>query len=629
MDRSDIRSRFPSLATWRGRDRRGAARGAARCLLGEHVPHDVVLLHAGRRAQSWLIAVYCRVLACDFDGTSAVEGHLAPEVAEALAAARRTGIRTMLVTGRVMEDLERARVDFAMFDAVVAENGAVVWIPARARTIVLGAPPPESFLGRLRGAGIAFHAGRVVIGTWEHHASQILTLVRESGVDLQLVFNRAAVMLLPSGINKAVGVHRALQELHRSARNMIAFGDAENDLPLFHCAEIGVAARGSVPAVAAVADDRLTQPGPLGLSRYVVRLLEKGGRVSTPLRHRVVVGERHDGARAMLPGDDVNVLVSGDPRSGKSWLAGLVAERIIAGGYRACIFDPEGDYGSLSALPGVAVLGQRVSLPAASELPMVLADLDMSVIVSLTKLTQQEKCRYVCAAINALAAERVRSGLPHWILVDEAHYFFRAGENGCGRSLAGVGNVILVTYRPSLLPMEVHDTIGAYLITRTEIDSERYFMESIIGARGPRDVDPARALREVEMPVAGLLTAVEHGAHWTTFGPSTRDAAHVHHGRKYVESNFGDDRAFRFVGVNGSPMLVAHNVREFAAALGTAPIDAIRRHLVAGDFSRWSRDVLGDPDLAAGLDKLERTTAAGADPSRQELIQHVRDRYVL
>jgi hydroxymethylpyrimidine pyrophosphatase-like HAD family hydrolase len=42
--------------------------------------------------------MYCRVIACDFDGTGAVEGHPAPELYAALAAARAQGIVTLLVT---------------------------------------------------------------------------------------------------------------------------------------------------------------------------------------------------------------------------------------------------------------------------------------------------------------------------------------------------------------------------------------------------------------------------------------------------------------------------------------------------------------------------------------------------
>jgi hydroxymethylpyrimidine pyrophosphatase-like HAD family hydrolase len=52
--------------------------------------------------------VYCRVIACDFDGTGATDGHPAPELYAALAAARGHGIVTLLVTGRVLEDVQRA-----------------------------------------------------------------------------------------------------------------------------------------------------------------------------------------------------------------------------------------------------------------------------------------------------------------------------------------------------------------------------------------------------------------------------------------------------------------------------------------------------------------------------------------
>jgi len=46
--------------------------------------------------------------------------------------------------------LRERGLDFSAFDAVVAENGAAVWLPESDRTIVLGAPPSEQFLGRLR-----------------------------------------------------------------------------------------------------------------------------------------------------------------------------------------------------------------------------------------------------------------------------------------------------------------------------------------------------------------------------------------------------------------------------------------------------------------------------------------------
>ena len=201
--------------------------------------------------------MYCRAIACDFDGTGATNGHPAPEVYAALAAARTQGIVTLLVTGRVLDDVQRACEDLSPFDAVVAENSAVIHLCSIGRTILIGDPPPEHFLGELRAQGVPFHTGAVIVGTWEQHAYKLLELIRRFGLDGQLIFNRAALMVLPSGINKAVGIRRALEELGRSERNLIAFGDAENDIPMLTEAEMGVAARGSVPAVLSLADDRI------------------------------------------------------------------------------------------------------------------------------------------------------------------------------------------------------------------------------------------------------------------------------------------------------------------------------------------------------------------------------------
>src|SRR5579885_2811032 len=142
--------------------------------------------------------MYCRVLACDYDGTTAVNGKLVPEVAAALRAARAQGLVTLLVTGRVLPDLHAAQVDWTAFDAVVAENGAIVWLPGRDRTFHLGSPPPAHFLGELRARGVPFHAGAVVLGTADRHAGELLDVVRRLGIDGQLAFNTEALMRLPT-----------------------------------------------------------------------------------------------------------------------------------------------------------------------------------------------------------------------------------------------------------------------------------------------------------------------------------------------------------------------------------------------------------------------------------------------
>jgi hydroxymethylpyrimidine pyrophosphatase-like HAD family hydrolase len=571
--------------------------------------------------------MYCRVLACDFDGTGAANGRLAPEVAAVLGAARSRGYVTLLVTGRVFEDLQAADVDFASFDAVVAENGAIVWLPATNRTIQLGTPPPDEFLAELRARNVAYHAGGVVVGTWDRHADEVLRLIRRFGMASQLVFNREAMMLLPSGVDKAVGAERALEELHRSARNMIAFGDAENDRPLLEAAEVGIAARGSVPSVAAVADDKLSQPGPAGVADYIQAVLDRGGLVATPARQRIVLGVDGSGCPVSIPGSGANVMISGDPRSGKSWLAGLLAERLVERGYRLCVIDPEGDYPPLGQRPRVLTLGTDVPLPDPTALPNVLRDEPISLVLNLAALSQTEKERYVERALPCLDAARDASGVPHWIMVDEAHYFLNERTVRPRSPERRTGSYVFVTYRPSLVASSVHERVEVHLVTQTTVEEERYFLTGLLHARGPRDLPAADALAAIGDGDVGLLLESETGASWRTFTPATRWVAQAHHGRKYADAHLPPDKAFRFLDADG--VRAAQSVAEFCQAIVAVPTASLRHHLLAGDFSRWAADVLGDARLAAAFRKLEHTTRVGAPPSRAELLTHVRGLYAL
>jgi hypothetical protein len=573
--------------------------------------------------------MYCRAIACDYDGTGATDGHLAPEVAEALHAARSAGIVTLLVTGRVLDDLRVALVDFAAFDAVVAENGAVVWLRESDRTIVLGAPPSEQFLGRLRAARAPFHAGAVVVGTWDTHVPELIALVRETGADLQRVFNRTAVMLLPSGINKAVGTLRALDELGRSPRNLVAFGDAENDLPLFALAELAVAARGSIPAVAAAADDRMRLPGPAGVADWVRGLLERGGRLPTPRRRAIELGSADDGTRAVLRPDGGNVLVSGDPRSGKSWVAGLAAEYLMEAGYRLFLFDPESDHAAVGHRPGAIVLGKEIALPRADDLGTVIANAGVSVAVDMASLPYTKKREYIGRALASICAERARSGIPHSIIVDEAHHFFGAGALSSADAAIHTGNILLVTHRPSLIAPHVLESVGAFILTQTTVEQERYFVDALLRARGPRDLDVSTAFRALESPHGGLLSSDDGVPRWQTFVPRPRLSAQTIHTRRYANIVLPAEKGFFFRLPDDGTVATACTLEEFDRALASVPAASLQYHGARGDFSRWARDVVGDIDLAAGLAKLEAISATGAPVKREEFRRHLRARYVV
>src|SRR5207249_5148329 len=71
----------------------------------------------------------CQVLACDYDGTLASDGRIAPETMRALGRVRDSGRRIVLITGRQFDDLLGVCPEIDSFDWVVAENGAVLYEP--------------------------------------------------------------------------------------------------------------------------------------------------------------------------------------------------------------------------------------------------------------------------------------------------------------------------------------------------------------------------------------------------------------------------------------------------------------------------------------------------------------------
>src|SRR5918998_1978953 len=105
-----------------------------------------------------------RALACDYDGTLAADGRVAPETVAALERLRASGRQLLLVTGRELDDLLAAFPQVSLCDGVVAENGALLYRPARQETTVLSAPPPEAFVHTLRARGVApLSTGQVIV----------------------------------------------------------------------------------------------------------------------------------------------------------------------------------------------------------------------------------------------------------------------------------------------------------------------------------------------------------------------------------------------------------------------------------------------------------------------------------
>ena len=155
-----------------------------------------------------------RALAVDYDDTLASNGGVNPTVLAGLDRLKSSDRRLLLITGRQLDELRMVGPDLTIFDRVVAENGALLYRPDTGEEVLLGAPPGEVFVNLLRRKQVTpLSIGRVIVATRTPQEIRVLKAIRELGLELDIIFNKGAVMVLPSGINKASGLRCALHEL--------------------------------------------------------------------------------------------------------------------------------------------------------------------------------------------------------------------------------------------------------------------------------------------------------------------------------------------------------------------------------------------------------------------------------
>ncbi len=213
------------------------------------------------------------VLAADYDGTLACDGKVDDKTLDALGRLRASGRKLVLVTGRHLPDLQSVFPKLELFDRVVAENGGLLYRPATREEKPLAEAPDPRFISLLRERDVPVTVGRVIVATWQPHDAEVLSAIRDLGLDLQVIFNKGAVMVLPSGVNKATGLRAALEELGISLHNVVSVGDAENDHSFLRISECAVAVANALPALKERADVVLDAPRGAGVTELIDRLL--------------------------------------------------------------------------------------------------------------------------------------------------------------------------------------------------------------------------------------------------------------------------------------------------------------------------------------------------------------------
>jgi hypothetical protein len=565
-----------------------------------------------------------RILALDFDGTIALDDKLDQDAAEAIREARASGLLVILVTGRILDDLDAILPETALFDAVVGENGGVLRFSGETSPIALGRGPDPKLLAELERRGIPHRGGICVVEASADAAPQILGSIHRLGLPLGISFNRGKLMVLPLGVTKGSGLNEVLWRLRASAHNAVAIGDGENDHPLLEACEFGAAVAWGSDSLRRVADHVIRGDGPSAVAGYVRGLLStRRIPLAFAPRRSLRLGTLDDGEPLDLALRGRNMLIGGDPKSGKSWVAGLVCEQLILQRYSVCILDPEGDYACLESLPGVIVYPIDSDDSPLSGLERLLTHPDLSVVVDMSAAAPAAKAAVVRRVLELVNKVRRKLGLPHRIVIDEAHYFLGRLDDPelFDRELGGH---LLVTYRISDLSADVLGAADAVIVTQVADQRQALALRGLGPPVGTTS-EWLRSLASLAIDEALLLPgAPETGDRLTRFRIAPRATAHVRHRQKYCEIPVPPGREFVFTRQGRATGQRAHSISDLFSLLPELPDDVFRSHLARGDFHRWVERVFSDAELGDAIRRAERLEGQEA---REAVARAIWDRY--
>lgn len=388
------------------------------------------------------------ILATDYDGTLATHGKVSAATLDALKQLQKSGRKLILVTGRQLEDLCQVFPEVSLFDCVIVENGAVLYYPKTREEVLLGSLPPDNFVQALRSRNVdPLSVGKVIVATWEPNETEVLNAIRELGLDLQVIFNKGAVMILPAGVNKASGLTAALERMGLSLHNTVAIGDAENDLAFLKISELAVAVDNALPSVKSEVDWVTAGSRGDGVVELIEQLLasDLAESLLLPKRHHIVLGKLSDGQEVYIQPLNRNIMLAGTSGGGKSTLATGLLERFLDQGYQVCIIDPEGDYQDFA---GTTVLGNAQQTPNPAEILTALSNPLQNIVVNLIGVKLDDRPAFLAQLLPSLLEMRVRTGRPHWIVIDEVHHMFHADWNAAVTLPQSVNGILMVTVHP-------------------------------------------------------------------------------------------------------------------------------------------------------------------------------------
>lgn len=567
-----------------------------------------------------------RAVALDYDGTLTDGPRPHQASLDALAHAREN-LALILVTGRILTEL---REDFPdvddHFDMIVAENGAVLSRGGATRDLTA---PVDARLGlALAQRGVPVHEGMILLACDAVHEATVRSEIKRLGLGCQLIRNREALMVLPTGVTKATGVLEALAELGISRHSTVAVGNAENDTSLLEACGVGVAVADAVQSLQDHADVVLDNPNGLGVRELLDGPIVAGEQRVHSRRWQVELGSDASGTAVRIPARQVNALVIGASGTGKSYASGLLTEQLLKLGYSVLVLDAAGEHRALGRLPDTWTLGGGgEALPPPERVGELLSHHVTGLVLDLSLLPDPARNGYLKELSKAVAHHRAGTGLPHWVVMEEAHIF----AAGVARPLVeerGLSHC-LATYHPMELDPSLTDDTDVVIATAGGGAGREQTVAYLAAFSGQDEEEVEKALADT--PGRGALVVRRSTrAELLPVYLAPREVGHVRHKNKYVEAELPEHLRFYFYAGDKGPGPVAGNIADFRDILADCDDRFIAFHAPRRDFSRWVYKVLADAHLGDAVAEIERDHGDhNTEAVRYHILRAVEDRYLL
>jgi hypothetical protein len=457
--------------------------------------------------------------------------------------------------------------------------------------------------------------GEVIFATWKPFEKIVLETIRDLGLELQVIFNKDAVMVLPPGINKAVGLKETLKILEYSPHNVIGIGDAENDHAFLELCEISAAVKNALPMLKESVDYITEADHGEGVSELIEIILKDSFTdIKKRLKKsRILFGWDENKNEINLPVSENCILITGSSGGGKTTMTAAILEQFNEKQYQFCLIDPEGDYTEFENTVPVGLIGT----PTIESIQKVLQNPEQNCIVNLTNILPDDRPAFFQKLFPALVRLRSTYGRPHFIILDETHHLLPESSIPINLKSEEINQFLFNAVKPAHVAKLIVTSASIIISLGDEADKSLMEFFKSIGEEIPEFPESKHEsiiwLRDKNK----ILSIAE------TVSPKIKLKRHI---KKYSEGDLGDENSFVFSGPGGKLNLKAQNVINFIRIAEGIDDETWSFHLKKNEYSGWFRKIIKDEDLADEIKKVEDKSLS-PEESKEHIIKKIKNFY--